>query len=222
MQKIDFKNTYDAITCLDGNLPEKDFFSLFTGIPIFAADGAALQLMQMSVDFDKVIGDLDTLKSKNMIDKIPDSKLIYQPDQDFNDFEKTLKYAISIGKKNILICGFHGGEFEHSLNNWSVFMKYYQKTNLCLYEANRYAFAKDKSFCINTKHGEMIGLIPQPSAILTTYGLKWNLSNEKLQLGFREGARNIALSEMIQIEIHQGAILIFLDARLPGAPEFNL
>lgn len=222
MQKIDFKNTFDAIICLDGNLPEKDFFSLFKGIPVFAADGAVLKLMEVSVDIEKVIGDLDTLKSKNMINKIPNSKLIYLPDQDINDFEKTLKYAISINKRNILICGFHGGEFEHSLNNWSVFIKYFQKNNLCFYESNRYAIARDKSFCINTKPGEIIGLIPQPSAILTTYGLKWNLSNEKLQLGFREGARNIAISEKIQIDIHQGAILIFLDARLPGAPEFNL
>jgi len=218
MIKVGFTEKFDVIVCLDGNLPPEEFFNRFEGIPIYAADGAAIKLMKIFVEFEKVIGDLDTLKINGYKDKIPQSKFVYLPDQESNDFDKTLNYAYQQGNKKVLITGFHGGELEHTLNNWSVLMKYLSKLNLCIYENERYAIPFNKDFALPAKIGETIGLIPQPKAILTTSGFKWNLKNESLELGVREGARNIAMNNEVKVELHSGVLLVFMDARIPFAP----
>ncbi|MFC2130863.1 thiamine diphosphokinase [Bacteroidota bacterium] len=218
MKKVKFTNKFDAIICLDGTLATADIFNLLKGIKILAADGAAVQLSRMGIDFDKVIGDLDTLKREDLADKIPESKKVYLPDQDTNDFEKTLNYAKEHGLKNLMITGIHGGEFEHTLNNWSVFKRYACELNLCIYETGRYAIPVFESMKFQVEIGEMVSIIPQTSAVLTTTGLKWELKNEILEIGLREGARNIAENEEVTIDIHSGAVLVFINSRIPYAP----
>jgi len=220
MIKINFIEKFDVIVCLDGILPTSDFFENFQNIPIIAADGAAIKLMEMNIQFDKVIGDLDTLKINGFQKKISPEKILYLPDQEFNDFEKTLNYAYEMGFIKILILGFHGGELEHSFNNWSVLIKYISKLSLCIYENGRYAIPLNNSISLLTKPEEMIGIIPQPTARLTTSGFKWELNNEILELGVREGARNIALANEVSIEIHSGSILLIIDSRLPHTANF--
>jgi hypothetical protein len=46
----------------------------------------------------------------------------------------------------------------------------------------------------------------------------WELNNEILELGVREGARNIAIKQDISLIISEGELLLFLDDRLPNAP----
>ncbi len=218
MNKVEFTEKFDAIICLDGILPEYEFFRKFKNIPIFCADGAVLKLIDMKIGYEKVIGDLDTLQKKGRIDEIPDSKKVYLPEQETNDFEKTLNYVHKLGSKRILITGFHGGELEHSLNNWSVLMKYQSKLSLCIYENSRYAIPVSKSIILPVEKGEIVGLIPQPKAKLTTKDLKWELQDKILELGKREGARNEALSEKAEIVVKDGSILVFINSRIPFAP----
>lgn len=218
MKKLIFKEKFDAIICLDGTLPSIELFNQFPGIKIFAADGAAIRLMDMGIEFDKVVGDLDSINlnisnSRN----IPENKKIYLPDQETNDFDKTLNYAKELGLKNLLILGFHGGELEHTLNNWSVFKRYAEILNVCIYENGRYAISVNESISLEVEIGEMIGLIPQSRTVLSTKGLKWELNNEVLELAIREGARNEAIAGEIQIEVHSGSILLFFNSRSPFA-----
>lgn len=218
MKKLRFNKKFEAIVCLDGIMPNAELFTGFKDMQILAADGAANRLMDMGIDFDKVIGDLDSIERDNATNKISDSKKIFLPDQETNDFDKTLKYANGLGLENILILGFHGGELEHTLNNWSVLMRYAENLNLCIYENGRYAIPVRESITFDAETGELIGLIPQSKAVLTTKGLKWQLNNEALELGIREGARNIAVAKEIQIEVHSGSILVFVNSRIPFAP----
>jgi len=218
MNKLEFTEKFDALLCLDGKLPSREFFKDFKDIPVFAADGAALKLLDMNIDFEKVIGDLDTIHRNGSIINIPDSKKVYLPEQETNDFEKCLNYLEENFFKKVLILGFHGGELEHSLNNWSVLIKYMLQISLCIYENGRYAIPIYQDFKLATKIGEIIGLIPQPVVLLSTKGLKWNLNEEILLIGLREGARNVAMKKQIEVKIIEGSLLLFLDARIPYAP----
>ncbi|MFH1050886.1 MAG: thiamine diphosphokinase [bacterium] len=212
-----FTDKFDAITCLDGMLPDAEFFQDFLKIPIFSADGAVIKLIKMKIGYEKVIGDMDTLQKNGFYDSIQLNKIVYLPDQETNDFEKTLDYVHKQKYRNILITGIHGGELEHSLNNWSVLMKYMFKLNICIYDKGRYAIPVSQSFTLPTFPGETIGLIPQPKAVLSTRGFKWELDKEILELGVREGARNIAMGYEVEVDIIEGSLLLFLDARIPYA-----
>lgn len=218
---ISFENCFDAVLCLDANLPGREVFGILEGLPIIAADGAALRLHEKGVPFDYVVGDLDTFYSEPAHKEIDVAKIRHYPDQETNDFEKALVYALSQGYDRILVIGFHGGLLEHSLNNWSVFAKFSQKANLCIYDKGRYGIAATGNLEMLLIKDEIVSLIPQPEAIVSTRGLSWELDEEELKLGKREGARNKAIAERIELTIHAGSLLIFIDQRLPGAPVYR-
>jgi thiamine pyrophosphokinase len=149
------------------------------------------------------------------------SKIILIEDQETNDFEKNLIFAKESGYQNIAILGFHGGELEHSLNNWSVFMRYSKGMNLCIYDEYRYGIPIRESIRFNADENEIISIIPQTRTRIITKNLKWALNNEILEFGIREGAGNVAIEQDIQIELIEGEYLLFINSRLPHAPIFN-
>jgi len=170
----------------------------------------------------KIIGDLDTFSKKcTTIDSFSTDQIVHISDQETNDFEKVLKYAIENNYNNCLILGINGGEFEHSLNNWSVLIRYSNYLNLCVLTKKRYSFLVNENICIKLIPGEIISLIPQPVVTLSTKNLVWELQNESLSLGFREGARNCAKHEDIYINIHFGNLLLCIEERLPYYPSFS-
>ena len=219
MNILEFSDRFDAIVVLKADLPEKRFFEKFQGIPVFAADGAALKLDAIGVIPDKIVGDMDSLREGNFDNKFQDHKLVYDPDQNSNDFEKTLKYCELNELNKILVVGIHGGEYEHSINNWSVFTKFSRKLELVIYDERRYGISIFDDTRIETSENEIISIIPNGRAELSTKNLRWELINEYLTLGEREGARNRALENHIEIFVHFGSILLFIDARLPYAPK---
>lgn len=221
MFNVEFKKKFDCIICLDGEPPNAEIFKLLVNIPILAADGAAFYLDKIGLIPNKIIGDLDTFNKNSLKNKFSIEQLIHISEQETNDFEKVLKYAIKNSYSNCLILGINGGEFEHTLNNWSIFIRYAALLNLCALTKNRYSFLVDKSISLKLKNKEIVSLIPQPSVILTTRNLEWELENETLNLGKREGARNYTKKENIILDIHDGSLLLCIDDRLPYAPTFQ-
>lgn len=208
----------DVIICLDGEFPEAVFFSAFPGIPLIAADGAALQLQRLALQPAVIIGDMDTLRASGRMDNFPDVPQLLVENQDKTDFEKCLDYCLDNGLTKVLVCGVHGGEMEHSLNNWSITIRYAEQLHLCLYDRGRYGLPLSVSTELPTQPDEIISLIPQPYVQLTTEGLHWPLTREVLQLGTREGARNRATTHSIRLYVHEGRVLVFCRATLPYMP----
>lgn len=223
IQTLSFSESscFDAIIALNANLPDKNVFETLKGRIIISADGAADKLISMQVMPDLVIGDLDSFLNSDSSIKIEPSKILHFADQETNDFEKILLYCQRNNLNNLLIVGFHGGDLEHTFNNWSVFKKYVHSLNLTILDKNRYAFCVDRHVKLLVNRTEIISLIPQVYAKLSTSGLKWNLSKEVLEIGTREGARNEAVSGEVFIEIHEGELLVFINSRLPYSPIFS-
>lgn len=215
MTSLVFNDRFDCIISLNAESPPLGFFLNFLDIPLIAADGGAIKLFNLGVLPDFVVGDLDTFNKYSLDEFFINSKILFQPSQEINDFEKALLFAIENKFHNVLVTGFHGGLLEHTLNNWSVLNKFSEKLNLCVYDKGRYAIPLNCSFELDTNQNEVISLIPQPQAILSTWNLKWNLNKEVLTLGIREGARNVAIGRSVRIELSSGSILLIIDARLP-------
>lgn len=220
MKTLKFEGAFDAVLALNGQLPLEKFYEYMPEIPLICADGAAIQLLSEAVKIDYVVGDFDSLQTFDYKDNFNDSQLFQIDEQDTNDFEKCLKFALERNYKNILIIGFHGGELEHTLNNWSVFKRYSKIMNLCIYDCDRYGISIDKPFKANFDIDETISIIPQPKVKIQTEGLMWNLNGEYLELGVREGARNVAIAEKQVFNIQEGEIFLFCKRRLFDAPMF--
>lgn len=221
MQSIKFnKQKFDALVCLNGDLPRAKEIDKFGAIPFYAADGAASKLFQLGFMPDFIVGDIDSLEDSPIMDVFSKEKIMKIPGQGANDFEKVLDFAIDRGDKNIVVIGIHGGELEHTLNNWSVLKKYSEKLNLCIFDAGRYGIPLLTSTKIQLEIGELVSLIPQPKCKLSSTNLKWELDNEVLEFGVREGARNETTSDEINLDIKEGSFLFFCNSRVPVAPEY--
>jgi thiamine pyrophosphokinase len=222
MKRISFPTGrhFSAVVCLNANLPEKFIFDMVSDLPLLVADGAANNVLSLGIEPTLVIGDMDSFLNDYRL-KLPSNKLLIVPDQETNDFEKILLFCLRKKYRDILIFGFHGGELEHTLNNWSVLKKYSRRLNMCIYDKNRYAIPLHESVELNVNIGEIISLIPQPKVRLRTHNLEWELNDEILELGYREGARNVATGEHLRLEILDGELLLFINHRLPIAPIFS-
>jgi thiamine pyrophosphokinase len=208
----------DAIICLKGAPPSIETIEHFADVPIIAADGAANLLHELDILPEYVVGDLDSVMP-HVLDAMRDTtEVIVEIDQDINDFEKALRFAQQMLWKRILVTGIHGGDLEHTLNNWSVLMRYGKAMEILALEGSRIGIPLYKDTSYQSEIDEVISLIPQPTATLTTRGLHWQLSQEVLSLGVREGARNRSSDSTIELEIHDGAVFMFVDARLPQLP----
>lgn len=221
MKELFFDEKFSAVIFLNGLVPDKSFFDMMPDIPIICADGAAQKISNLANKIDFIVGDFDSFDSMTSASCFNSSELIKIDEQETNDFEKCLKFALDKSYNNILICGFHGGELDHTLNNWSVFKRFASIMNLCVYDANRYGISVNHSFKANFNLNENISIIPQPEIKLITTGLKWNLNNEALALGIREGARNRVISHTQTFEIIDGSAFLFFEQRLFNAPCFK-
>jgi thiamine pyrophosphokinase len=209
----------DAIICLKGAPPSLSVLEQFVDVPIIAADGAANLLYHLDVLPEYVIGDLDSVLPEVLDAMRTTTEIIVEVDQDINDFEKALRFSQQMLWKRVLITGIHGGDLEHTLNNWSVLVRYGKDMDLLAHDDNRIGIPLYSNTSYQAELDELISLIPQPSVTLTTRGLVWELTHEELSLGVREGARNRSSQTHVELEVHQGAVFLFVDARLPFLPE---
>lgn len=218
MKKILFNNKFDCTICLNGEIPAKEIFNKITNLPLLSADGVAVKLFNLGIESDKIIGDLDSIYEHDIpkFSQINEQKLVKIDDQDTNDFEKVLKYATEQNYLNCLVLGINGGELEHTLNNWSVLMKYSDKMNLCVYTQNRYGIVINKNITVTLKKDEIVSLIPACKAVVSSKNLNWELNNYLLEMGRSEGARNFVVSDNdVEIYLHEGKYFLFVESRLP-------
>ncbi len=205
-----------ALLGLSGTIPPPNQLQRLQYDIVIAADGSAWQLLERGIVPQFIIGDLDSFRRiPHPEEAFPTSQILHRPDQNFTDFEKALREGVEHGVTEFVIVGMNGGELEHTLNNWSVFLRHSQHLSLEIYDAGRLGRAVWTQFSFESTPGELISLIPQPRAVLTTRGLVWELNAEVLELGKREGARNQSRAELVELSVHEGSVLVFYDAFLP-------
>ena len=200
---------FDNIICLNSKITKKINKVKYSN-KILAADGGFFRLLKLNIIADIVIGDFDSIEN---IEEINYNKttFIKDNDQETNDFEKVLNYCVQNNLNNILVLGINGGQLEHTLNNISILKKFSKKLNLFFYDKKRLGFIIDKNIEVKSKINELISIIPISKADLLTKNLKWNLLNDFLEIGVREGARNRSIGDNFEINVINGQIILFID-----------
>lgn len=209
----------EAVICLNGELPSLEQFSHLASqiphIPILAADGAATKLRHLHMQPTVIIGDLDSLADELEYWQQQFVEICHVPDQNSTDFEKCLDYALAHDLKHLLVLGADGGDLDHTLNNWSIIIRYGQRVSMTIANAGQSGVPLYESVQFVVQPQSLVSLIPQPFVRLSTTGLQWNLHQEILALGIREGARNRALDANVALVLHEGALLVLLPTIFP-------
>lgn len=215
-KNIGIQMTDKALLFINGvspeNLPETDGYSL-----VACSDGAFNYLKEKNFPLEKldfISGDFDSHSgSDEILQFVQNDKfeIIFTPDQDKTDFQKSLEIIESRGFKNIDVYGGSGGEMDHFLGNLTVAFKFKDHLKITFFDDfSTYFFSSNKLVLKNVQN-QLISLYPFPSAKnVTTKGLNWPLSQEDLEITSRIGTRNFAKDNEVGIEFESGDLVVFI------------
>src|SRR3989338_2665653 len=152
---------------------------------VIAADSGALNALKLGIQPDHIVGDLDSLPSKDLkrfkktqIHKYPSKK-------DKSDGELALELLLSKKPKEIIIFGTIGGRPDHSLAALMLLAKIPKTIPSKMVSHDFEIFFTDDLATIYGKKGDLISLLPQDSkgAQVSTLGLLYSLKNQHLRYG---------------------------------------
>jgi len=195
----------------NGEAPNYDLFTQYyeeTDLFI-AADGGGNIALSMGYTPNMVIGDLDSFDA----DKSQSIDIIQEVDQEQNDLEKALNLAHQKQGSRVSILGATGHRLDQTLKNLSV-LKQYNDTFEHISLIDNYGKTQllPPYFQQKIAAGTNISLFPLSGKVtgITTSGLKYALTNEKLENGVRDGSSNEVVSNPVQIDHQKGDLLLFI------------
>ncbi|MFW6348418.1 MAG: thiamine diphosphokinase [Cyclonatronaceae bacterium] len=203
--------------CCNGQPPAASLLHQAAGWAdyIIAADGGANVLLSHAVVPDAITGDMDSYsrdaferflklrkqeKSPFPPEKTPE--LIPNPDQESNDLEKALELARKrqeshhpAPKAAVVICGATGYRLDHSLKNLSVMQQFLPHfSSLFMIDDYLCTFLHPprKTLRFHLPEATPVSLFPLSGRVegLTTRGLKYELDDDFLENGRRDGSSN--------------------------------
>ncbi|MBQ9335143.1 MAG: thiamine diphosphokinase [Alphaproteobacteria bacterium] len=195
---------YKSVLCLDGDLPEAEFFAE-SQLPVIAADGATNKLISMNVAPDLVIGDLDSVNHSYL------TLLQYErvEDQSLSDFQKALRYMTKHDLMPMIILGVNGGHIDHIINNINIFM---QGTNNVFIADDVIGYILDSSNIFSLPLGTKVSIIGIPYCRLSSQGLKWELADFETAFPGQNSCFNRVSDEPVRLKVHEGKALLMVYA----------
>ena len=197
-------NDFRSILCLNGHLPDKSFFEQCPIRPVIAVDGSANQLMQNTLTFDVLIGDLDSV---NVVIN-PTIQVLELKHQSQSDFEKSIDFSTQNELFPAIILGINGGYLDHILNNVSLFSQLD-----CIFYAPPIMgmmIHPQKPFSMRLPKHTKISLMAMPHAVLNSKGLIWELEQMTLNFPGQSSCFNRTVSNIVNIDVIEGLVLALI------------
>lgn len=189
---------------------------------LVAADGGARPVLAAGHLPDAVIGDFDSLTSRDLA-CLPPDRLHRIVEQDSTDFDKALR---SITAPVVLAAGFLGGRLDHQLAVLNALVAPGRSACLLLGEGE-VVFHLDRAVDLPLAAGETVSLFPMAQVRARSEGLEWPLDGLDLSPWGRVGTSNRATGPVRLVPEGPGLLCIVpraaLDAviraiaRRPGA-----
>ena len=180
---------------------------------VVVLDGALDRVLSLGVKIDVILGDFDDSNVEELRESQFPVKVVHTPDQNFTDLEKGILYLIDEGYPAANIIWATGRRADHTLTNISILAKYSDRISLkilddysCIFPIPPLPYKYTKWY----KKGTPISLMPLGTTEgITTYNLKYPLTDETLVLGFRNGSSNEVLQDgEVHVDYRTGNLLI--------------
>lgn len=202
----------NAVILCDGRPPASGVLNrcLHNASLFIAADGGAITAHDMGLQPDVIIGDFDSFTPKGD----EKSEIISDPDQETNDLEKALSYALKMEAEVVTVFGATGKRLDHTLKNLSVLLQFDSKFKSLVFR-DRYAdiFLIHSPFKTEMPLNTSVSLFPLSGKVtgITTRGLLYPLNHETLENGVRDGTSNKTIKKEVEIEFEKGELLLFIN-----------
>ncbi len=176
---------------------------------IIAADGGAELCRYYSIKPDYIIGDLDSI-TKETRKIFANTKTIFEPDQNFTDLQKALRFACTLKPDRIVILFAFGKRIDHSICNMLIFQNYRENIPLEIYDSfGKMEILFPGKYDVIGKKGEIISLFSlEPIYNLSLIGFKYSIANKIFKKNFI-GISNIFEKEKCQIQFDKGKLISY-------------
>ena len=175
-----------------------------------AADHGALNALKLGLQPDHIVGDFDSLPSKDL-KKFKKARIHrYPSNKDKSDGELALEFLLSQNPSEIIIFGTLGGRPDHSLSALQLLAKIPKTICAKMVSHDFEIFFTEDQVMIHGKKGDLISLLPleRKGARVTTHGLFYTLKNQHLHFG-SHGLSNRMNAKKAVIKVLKGALFIF-------------
>lgn len=158
---------------------------------------------------DIVIGDLDSF----VYTRHEGINLLKDENQETNDLEKALNYALKKGAKNCVVLGALGKRIDHLIKNMSVLQQFWSKFNKIIFRDDYGdTFLVQSPYKPNFPIGTVISFFPvrNPVEEFTSKGVLYPLTNKILEMGGQDGTSNEITGENPTITFKEGFLGVFV------------
>lgn len=178
---------------------------------IMVLDGAYAYAKQAGLNIEILLGDFDSITAEDLTQaKKTAIKVIHAPDQNKTDLEKGLEYIDATNPKNIYICAATGLRLQHSLYNLRILKKYYkpQRPLILFSDTEVVRYYQDTEIIISGKVNDSIGILGFSHGVITTSGLKYDVTDYALQFEKGNSVLNALDHPQATVKIHGSALVI--------------
>lgn len=175
-------------------------------------DGAMHRFQHLDFNADVLLGDFD--RNDHAFDELkkryPELKIEHRPDQETTDLEKGIHYVEQLGYKQIIVLWATGKRADHSFTNMANLIRFNKDLNIQLIDDYSVIYRLPKRFEKHFEKGNVISLVPIGKVEgITTENLKYQLNNESLELGIRNGNSNEAAETgLVRISYQSGEMIL--------------
>lgn len=178
---------------------------------VVVLDHAIYRVLDRGIKVDAWLGDFDRDHDFDAIRaRQHPLEIVPTPDQNKTDLEKAIDFLVERGFPAANIVWATGRRADHAITNITNLVRYREAIRLVMYDDHSRIFPLVGTFEKWYTAGTPISLIPvgEVSGIVTS-GLKYNLNDEALTLGYRSGNSNEAAADgFVRIAAQAGDLLI--------------
>jgi len=177
---------------------------------LIAADSGLDTILSYGYDPDFIVGDMDSLKNKQILENFEEGKItLYPEDKDYTDTELAITSLYEKGCDSVTVIGGGGGRLDHLIAIYSLLFR--ERAPSCWITDKEKVFLVNGIFCINLKINTLVSLFPVSSEVcrMTSCGLKWSLDNLLWQPG-DVGISNVASDGRVEINMKSGKLAMIV------------
>ena len=178
---------------------------------VVVLDHAAHRVLDLGIKFDVLMGDFDRdFDPQKILERQYPLEIIPAPDQNKTDLEKGIEFLIERGFPAVNIVWATGRRMDHTISNLTNIIRYKDQIRIVVLDDYSKVFPLRGTFEKWYTAATPISLIPVGIVSgITTQGLKYNLQNETLTLGWRSGNSNEAAQDgFVRVSAQAGDLLI--------------